>query len=168
MPNEAGSNPWLLGTVALSYALVAWAILYCCLDGVRAVNLGTVFLSIDVIAFLVATYLTGADQSWLFFLLFIRTADQTNTNFRRALAFAHFSVALYALLLVELVFIKHRVIGWPVEIFKLALLYGANLYIAMTARTAERVRDRMVGAIRLARDLVGQLRTQSRELDASA
>jgi signal transduction histidine kinase len=165
MPNEAGSNPWLLGTVVLSYALVAWAILYYCFDRVRAVSLGTVFLSIDVIAFVLAIYLTGADQSWLFFLLFIRTADQTNTNFRRALAFAHFSVGLYALLLVELTVVEHRVIAWPVEIFKLALLYGANLYIAMTARTAERVRDRMVGAIRLARDLVGQLRTQSRELD---
>ena len=165
MPNEAGSNPWLLGTVVLSYSLVAWAILYFCFDRVRAVNLGTVFLSIDVIAFVLAIYLTGADQSWLFFLLFIRTADQTNTNFRRALAFAHFSVGLYALLLVELAFVEHRTIAWPVEIFKVALLYGANLYIAMTARTAERVRNRMVGAIRLARDLVGQLRAQSRELD---
>jgi signal transduction histidine kinase len=165
LPNEPGSHPFLLGAVLLSYALVAWATLYCCFDRVRAINLGTVFLSIDVIAFLLAIYLTGADQSWLFFLLFIRTADQTNTNFRRALAFAHFSVVLYALLLVELVFVEHRAIAWPVEIFKLALLYGANLYIAMTARTAERVRDRMVGAIRLARDLVGQLRAQSRELD---
>ena len=165
MPDEPGSNPWLLGAVVLSYALISWVILYFCFDRIRAVNLGTVFLAIDVVAFLLAIYLTGANQSWLFFLLFIRTADQTNTNFRRALAFAHFSVALYVLLLIELAFVQHRAISWPVEIFKVLLLYGANLYIAMTARTAERVRERMVGAIRLARDLVAQLRTQSRELD---
>ena len=35
----------------------------------------------------------------------------------------------------------------------------------MTARTAERLRERMVGAIRLARDLVAQLQAKSRELD---
>jgi signal transduction histidine kinase len=35
----------------------------------------------------------------------------------------------------------------------------------MTARTAERLRERMVGAIRLARELVGRLQTQSRELE---
>jgi signal transduction histidine kinase len=165
MPDEPGSSPWLLGAVLLSYALIAWTILYWFFDRVRAVHLGTVFLSIDVVAFLLAIYLTGADQSWLFFLLFIRTADQTNTNFRRALAFAHFSVGLYVLLLLELAFVEHRAIVWPAEIFKVLLLYGANLYIAMTARTAERVRDRMVGAIRLARDLVTQLRAQSRELE---
>src|SRR4051812_21681007 len=165
VPDEPGSNPWLLGAVLLSYALIAWTILYWFFDRVRAVHLGTVFLSIDVVAFLLAIYLTGADQSWLFFLLFIRTADQTNTNFRRALAFAHFSVGLYVLLLLELAFVEHRAIVWPAEIFKVLLLYGANLYIAMTARTAERVRDRMVGAIRLARDLVTQLRAQSRELE---
>ena len=165
MPDEPGSNPWLLGAVVLSYALLSWAFLYFFFDRVRGVNLGTVFLSIDVAAFLLAIYLTGADQSWLFFLLFIRTADQTNTNFRRALAFAHFSVGLYVLLLLELALVEHRAILWPAEIFKVLLLYGANLYIALTARTAERVRNRMVGAIRLARDLVAQLRAQSRELD---
>jgi signal transduction histidine kinase len=165
VPDEPGANPWLLGAVVLSYALISWAILYVFFDRVRAVNLGTVFLSIDVVAFVLAIYLTGADQSWLFFLLFIRTADQTNTNFRRAIAFAHFSVGLYVLLLLELAFVEHRAILWAPEIFKVLLLYGANLYIAMTARTAERVRDRMVGAIRLARDLVAQLRTQSHELD---
>ena len=165
VPDEPGGNPWLLGAVVLSYALVSWGILYLFFDRIRAVNLGTVFLSVDVVAFVIAIYLTGANQSWLFFLLFVRTADQTNTTFRRAVAFAHFSVALYVLMLLELALVEHRALSWPVEIFKVLLLYGANLYIAMTARTAERVRERMVGAIRLARDLVAQLRAQSRELD---
>ena len=118
------------------------------------VHLGTLFLSLDVVVFVLAIYLTGADQSWLFFLLFIRAADQANTNFRRALGFAHLAVGLYALLLLELTLVEHRQIEWPTEIFKLFLLYGASLYVAMTARTAERLRERMVGAIRLARDLV--------------
>jgi len=113
----------------------------------------------------IAIYLTGGEKSWLFFLLFIRAADQANTNFRRALAFAHLAVALYGLMLLELTLIEHRTIDWAPEIFKLILLYGASIYVAMTAFTAERLRERMVGAIRLARDLVARLQAQSRELE---
>jgi len=165
VPDEPATHPDLLAAIVLGYSLVAWAILYEFFDRVTRVNLGTVFLMIDVAFFILAIYFTGADKSWLFFLLFIRTADQANTNFRRALAFAHLSVALYAVLLLELVLVEHRPIAWPVELFKLALLYGANVYVSMTARTAERVRNRMVGAIRLARDLVTELQTKQRELE---
>ena len=165
MPDEPGSHPMLLAAMALAYSLVSWAALYLFFDRVERVNLGTVFLSFDIVAFAVAIYLTGADKSWLFYLLFIRTADQTNTNFRRALAFAHASVAVYAALLVELAFVEHRPISWTTETFKILLLYGGNLYIAMTARTAERLRNRIVAAIRFARDLVTQVQDKSRELE---
>jgi len=165
MPDEPGSHPMLLGAMAFAYSLLSWAVLYLFFDRVQRVNLGTLFLSVDIVAFAVAIYLTGADKSWLFYLLFIRTADQTNTNFRRALAFAHASVAVYAALLLELVFVEHRPISWTAETFKILLLYGGNLYIAMTARTAERLRNRIVAAIRFARDLVVQVQDKSRELD---
>src|SRR5262245_3021712 len=154
MPDEPDAHPLLLAAFVLGYSVVSWAILYVFFERVRGVNLGTVFLSLDIVAFVVAIYLTGGEKSWLFYLLFIRTADQTNTNFRRALAFAHLSVALYAGLLFELAFVEHRSVSWAAEVFKLLLLYGGNLYIAMTARTAERLRNRIVAAIRYARDLV--------------
>jgi len=165
LPEEPDAHPLLLGAVVLGYSLASWGILYLFFDRVRRINLGTVFLSIDVFAFIVAIYLTGADRSWLFYLLFIRTADQTNTNFSRALAFAHLSVGLYAALLVELAVVEHRPVAWAAETFKILLLYGGNLYIAMTARTAERLRNRIVAAIRYARELVAELQDQSRELD---
>jgi signal transduction histidine kinase/CheY-like chemotaxis protein len=107
-------------------------------------------------------YMTGGDQSWLFFLLFIRVADQTNTNFRRALLFSHLAVASYAALVLYLAFVEHRPISWPAEIFKLAILYGANLYVSLTARTAESLRRRMVAAIRLARQYVGRAEESNR------
>src|SRR5262245_7350422 len=128
-------------------------------------NLGTIFLALDVVVFTIAIYLTGGDRSWLFFLVFIRTADQANTNFRRALVFAHLTVAAYAVMLLELQFVEGRTIAWQVESFKLALLYAANLYISLTARTAEGLRDRMLKAIRLSRNLVRQLQDQSHEVD---
>ena len=112
MPEEPDAHPLLLGAIVFGYSLASWGILYLFFDRVRRINLGTVFLSIDVVAFIVAIYLTGAEKSWLFYLLFIRTADQTNTHFGRAIAFAHLSVGLYAALLVELSLVEHR----PIEL----------------------------------------------------
>ena len=163
---EPDTYPILLGVVVLAYSLVSWAILYFFLDkGPPWLKLGTLFLAVDIAAWVAAIYLTGADKSWLFLLLFVRAADQAHTSFRRALMFAHLSVLAYALLLLELAFVEHRPIVWSTEIFKLLLLWGASVYITMSARTAERLRNRMVAAIRLSRDLVHRLRMQSDELE---
>jgi signal transduction histidine kinase/CheY-like chemotaxis protein len=166
---SAATPDWVLAltvtTSLLGYAVASWLLIALCFTRVRLFNVGTLFLGVDIVAFVWAIYLTGGDQSWLFFLLFIRVADQTNTSFRRALVFSHLTVISYALLLVYLALVEHRPIPWSTEAFKLLILYGANLYVSLTARTAEGMRTRMVGAIRLARDLVNQLQTQSRELE---
>ena len=166
VPDAGETHPLWVGVIGLAYSLVAWAVLYVGFAPLKPrVNLGTVFLALDVFVFIIAIYLTGGDRSWLFFLLFIRTADQANTTFKRALVFGHLSVAIYAAMLIELQLVEHRDVAWRAELFKIALLYGANLYVALTARTAERVRERMVAAIRLSRELVKQLQAQSHEVD---
>ena len=167
---STGETNWRLpitvGGTLLVYGLVSWAILYLFFERAKPrINLGTLFLALDIPAFVWVIYQTGADNSWLFFLLYIRVADQTNTNFKRALGFSHVAVASYAMLILYLAFVEHRPISWPAEAFKLLILYGANLYVSLTARTAERLRARMVAAIRLARDLVTRLQVQSQELD---
>jgi signal transduction histidine kinase/ActR/RegA family two-component response regulator len=163
---EPDTYPLLLGVVVLGYGFASWAILYFFFDkGPPWLKLGTLFLALDIAAFVAAIYLTGADKSWLFLLLFVRAADQAHTSFRRALEFAHLSVIAYALLLLELALVEHRPVVWSTEIFKLLLLWGASVYIAMSARTAENLRARMVAAIRLSRDLVHRLRMQSDELE---
>ena len=158
--------PIRIGAALLVYALASWALLALCFERAKPfVNLGTVFLALDIPAFVWVIYQTGADKSWLFFLLYIRVADQTNTTFRRALTFSHIAVASYLLLVLYVAFVEHRPISWSAEVFKLLILYGANLYVSLTARTAERRRARMVAAIRFARDMVSKLQTQSRELE---
>jgi signal transduction histidine kinase/CheY-like chemotaxis protein len=149
----------------LFYGLGSWAVLYLFYDRFERPNPGVVFLAVDIFAFAWVIYMTGADQSWLVLLLLIRVADQANTSFRRAFAFGLLSIAAYALVLIYVGFVQGRAVSWPTEVFKMILLYAGNFYVALTARTAERLRARMVGAIRLARDLVGRLQTQSRELD---
>ena len=167
---STGETDWRLplriGIALLIYALVSWAILYLYFEQAKPrLNLGTLFLALDIPAFVWVIYQTGADNSWLFFLLYIRVADQTNTTFKRALGFSHVAVASYALLILYLALVEHRPISWPAEVFKLLILYGANLYVSLTARTSERMRARMVGAIRFARGMVAKLQVQSRELD---
>src|SRR5205823_2072170 len=132
---------------------------------VDRLDLGVVFLGVDIFAFTWVIYVTGGDQSWLLLLLLIRVADQANTNFRRAIAFGFLSIGAYVALVLYLAFVERRAISWPAEFFKVVLLYAGNLYVALTARTAERLRARMVGAIRLARDVVAQLQTQSKDLE---
>ena len=167
VPDGSDARPWLFGAIVLGYSVASWLILRAAFDKVKRVNLGIVFLSIDVLVFVLGIYLTGGDRSWLFFLLFIRVADQANTSFKRALAFGHLCLAAYAAMLVELAFVEHREIVWPAELFKLLLLYAATWYLSLTARTAERVRARTVEAIRLSRELVTRLQEQSREVDAA-
>ncbi|MBZ5559831.1 MAG: response regulator [Acidobacteriia bacterium] len=159
--------PLTLGLGLLAYSLASWAVLHFFYERVTWPNLGITFLGIDMIAFVWIIYMTGADQSWLFLLLFMRVADQANTNFRRALAFGHLAVAGYGLLVLYIVFVEGRTVSWPAEAFKVFLLYAGNLYISLTARTAERMRARMVAAIRFARDLVARLQTQSAELEVA-
>jgi signal transduction histidine kinase/ActR/RegA family two-component response regulator len=158
--------PIRVGAALLVYALASWALLWRYFEKAKPfVNLGTVFLALDIPAFVWVIYQTGADKSWLLFLLYIRVADQTNTTFKRALVFSHIAVASYLLLILYVAFVEHRTISWSAEVFKLLILYGANLYVSVTARTAERLRARMVAAIRFARGMVSKLQTQSRELE---
>ena len=150
----------------LVYAAGSWGLLYLLFErALPRVNLGTLFLALDIPVFVWVIYETGADHSWLLFLLFIRIADQADTSARRVLRFSHLAVACYALLLVYLAWIEHRPIAWPTEASKLALLYGAALYMSMMAHATERVRDRMVSAIHSRREAVMKLQEQSRELD---
>jgi len=167
---SAGPTRWQLalriGGVLLVYSVASWVLLSLFFEKARPfVHLGTMFLALDIPIFVWLIYQTGAENSWLFYLLFIRVADQTNTTFRRALAFSHVAVASYLVLILYLAFVERRPISWPAESSKLMILYGANLYVSLTARTAEGLRERMIAAIRLAREVVAKLQTQSRELD---
>ena len=81
------------------YALASWVVLRLFFEKVKPfANLGTVFLALDIPAFVWVIYQTGGNNSWLFFLLYIRVADQANTTFRRAITFSHIAVASYLLL----------------------------------------------------------------------
>ena len=94
-------------------------------------------LALDVVLFTGAVYVTGADRSWLFPMVFMHVADQTATSFRRVLAFAHLAVICYLGLLLVVAAQPGAGVDWSTEVVKIALLYVMGVYTSFTARTAE-------------------------------
>ena len=155
---------WLL-TVYAVYGGTSWVVLQLYYARVERPDLGVVFLVTDILMLLLATYFTGGERSWLFLLLMVRVADQAATNFARVRLFAHASVLGYLLLLWYLASVEHRTISWRSEAAKVVILYSVNLYIALTAKTAEALRARTSAAIHVARRLIEELRTNQSHLE---
>jgi len=160
----AGAREVALGGAVVLYALAAWLVLRLLYDRTGPV-LGDIFLGLDLVAFLAVIYATGSDRSWFFFLLATRVADQTNTTFRRVLAFALAAFAGYLGLLAWLALGEGRPISWPAELTKLLAITAFNVYIAFTARTAEGLRASTARALRHSKELNAELEKRSRELD---
>ncbi len=150
--------------IALSYTVLSAAILYLFYGTTGKFDLGIFFLAADIFVFVSAIYFSGGYKSLLFFLMLIRVADQTNTSFRRVLVFLHVSVLAYIAMLFYIAHFEHHSFPLSLEIPKLCCIYFAGLYISLTARTAERLRNRTVASVRLARESIRRLEEQSKEL----
>jgi len=148
-----------------AYCVLSWLALRRFYARLRPFDLGLVFLVADLGVLTYAIYATGGDQSWIFFILGCRVADQTHRSVRRALAFAHLVPLSYALMLGYLVAVDGRAIAPLTEVTKLVSLYGVSLYIAITATIAEHRRRRMADAMRFSHEVIRQLREQSGQLD---
>jgi signal transduction histidine kinase/HPt (histidine-containing phosphotransfer) domain-containing protein len=150
--------------IALSYTVLSSAILYLFYGRTGKFDFGIFFLTTDIFVFVLAIYFSGGYKSLLFFILLIRVADQTNTSFKRVLIFVHVSILAYIAMLFYIVHFDHRSFPLSLEIPKLCCIYFAGLYVSLTARTAEQLRNRTVASIRLARESILRLETQSKEL----
>jgi signal transduction histidine kinase/HPt (histidine-containing phosphotransfer) domain-containing protein len=151
--------------VAFSYSLISWGILYLFFGRTGRFDLGVLFLTLDIVIFAAAVYFSGGQKSLLFFLFIVRVADQTSTNFKRVLWFAHLSPFIYVMLLFYLHYGEGEDISLAREVPKVFGIYLGNLYIAMTAIPAERLRNRTTAAMRLARKSILDLKAKSRDLE---
>ena len=154
-----------LTLIVVTYALLSWLLLYLLCPRIKLFDVGVFFLVVDVFVWTVAVYFAGGEKSWLFFILMMRVADQVNTSFKRALAFAHLPVLSYGLMLLYISVVEQRWISWPAEVTKMLYIYGANLYISLAARPAEQRRNKIAAAIRLARELILQLTEKSQQVE---
>lgn len=155
---------WAAGTALLfAHAFLSWGVLYRYYRFRARVDLSLVFLTTDLFVWTWLIYVTGAEQSWLFFLLSVRSADQTPTNFRRTFFFAHLGTLLYVAMLGYL-FMSGREVDWGAAWSKAAMIYGFNLYLSLAARTTESIRRKMSAAIQMSRELIRDLEQKQREL----
>src|SRR5215471_2268146 len=148
-----------------TYCLGSWVVLRSSYKKVRAFDLSLVFLIADLFFWVFAIYMTGADKSLLFFLGVVRVSDQVYTTFKRLLMFAHLSLLSYFLFILYLAAIEGRAVDWKMEILKMAYIYGANIYIAIASKPAERFRKRSADITRQVRRLNRQLVRNSKQLE---
>ena len=150
--------------IAEAYCLFSWLALVRYYGRVRIVDLGLVFLAVDMVLWTGAVYVSGGHTSWLFFLLALRVADQSFVSFRRAAAFAHFAPVCYLSMLAYQLHVDGVQIAWGPALAQLMFLYLSSLYLLMNGRNAEQLRKRTTAAVRLARDSIAQLQQRSVEL----
>ena len=136
-------RPSFSGMVLVVSALAAWSVLsWLALERwhgrTRAVDVTSAVALGDIVVWTLVVYFTGADRSLLWFLMLLRAADMRTASFHTVLRFGHVSVACYVLLLLYVAAVERRV-DWPVELVKIGLLYGANIYLALSAKAAEAV-----------------------------
>jgi len=154
--------PWTTVAIVLgAYCIVSTIILRLFFERALPFDLNLTFLILDVPLWTFCVYSSGAERSWLFYVLLMRVADQTQTTFRRCLGFAALVTICYGAMLFWVMVVDGRAIDPTVVAVKLIFIGAAGLYIALTARTAEVRRAQMGGAIRVSRDLIRQLEEYS-------
>jgi PAS domain S-box-containing protein len=158
---------WRLLALYTIYIVVSWLSLLVFYSAVRKFPLGQFFLLFDIFLFLIAIYYSGGEKSWLFFLLMVRTADQTRTTRRNTMLFAIASTAGYVLLMVYLAYFEKRALSIPAELTKIWFVFGSNIYLSFVAKASDDLRNIMVSAVRVSRDLIRQLQAQSTALQVS-
>jgi two-component system, sensor histidine kinase and response regulator len=163
------NQAWSTATVVLAaYCLLAWAALVAT-DRFAARDATLFFLGADMVMWTYAIYMSGAEDSRLFFILLMRVADQTQTTFRRCLAFLAWGTICYASMMAWVRFVDLRHVDFTPATVKLIFIIVSGIYIALTARTAEQRRRQIRDAGRMSRDLIRQLEERSADLhDARA
>jgi len=156
--------PWVTITIILAaYCAASWVILATWYGNVR-LNLALAFLVVDVPIWTLALYFSGAEQSWMFFILFMRVADQTQSSFARCFAFTALGTLSYAAMIGWVVLVDHRALLTSAATIKLVFIFFGGVYISLTARASEKRRGNLANAVRMARELVRQLELQSAQL----
>lgn len=159
--------PWAtlrsLALAFLAYNAMSWATLQVVPAGFTAWA-SLLFLGLDPFVWMIAVYMTGGEDSWLYVLPLIRVSDQLHTSRRRALVFTVIGVAAYVTMLTYIAIVDGRPSAWSGQAGRIALLAGCGTYLAMTAGAAERLRQQLANAVRTARASIQQLQDQSAEL----
>lgn len=155
---------FLYAFVTISYAFMAWVMLRLHYQKQTSFDMGLFFLCIDLFFYSWLVYLSGGNESWLVFILAVRTADQILTKFNRVLLFSILTIASYICLLLFLHFVDHKQINVSVETAKILVLAVFNVYMLMMVPIAEQLHRRALKSVRLAKDEIQNRQKVEEEL----
>jgi signal transduction histidine kinase/CheY-like chemotaxis protein len=161
----SGSEAALVVGVLVGYAIAAWAVLAWGWGRAGSIDLGDVFFGLDLLPLMFVVYITGANQSFMWFVFVARAADQVAISFRHALVFSHLATAAYATVVIWVSWGEGRVVDWPVEIAKISFLYILCLYITLSARAVAARRKKFDAARRMAEQAVRDADDRRRDLE---
>jgi signal transduction histidine kinase/CheY-like chemotaxis protein len=157
--------PMLIVALA-AYCLLSWLAIWRWYRPHGRVTVENVVLLLDPIMMALAVYATGGTESLMFPIFTVQVADQSPGTVRsRPLLFAHINVFVYGSMLLWQVAVDGVAVPWNIEVVTIVILYGANLYLGLTARSAEKLRAQTSEAIRIARAAIGRLQAQSVQID---
>ena len=162
--------PWSreLSAAALfyaSYALVSWLALAALYRPEETRDLARIFLRLDLIAASLLVAVTGGAASWLFFVPWVRVADQVTGGVRRCGEFVPLCLLSHtAGIVLGSVWLGYTP-NWALETLKIAGCTTLALHVALTSRIAEKMRSRTRATLDLAGDAINELRQKSKELE---
>ncbi|HEY2188451.1 MAG TPA: hypothetical protein VGH48_07815, partial [Caldimonas sp.] len=147
----------LLLATNVGYALVSWLALRAWYGRTGALDLGLLFLHLDILVWLLN--LRHFEHVHLFFgcLLLVRVADQVGDGFRRAIYFNHVVVAAYLAYACWIWRYRPADAFWSDRLTIAATMYLLGTYLAFTGLVIERLRGRVHRAMQAARALVASL-----------
>ena len=160
-------NYLIIVTVFLSYALFSWLLLYRFYSASGWFDLSFLFLNVDIVFYILAVHHADHGQPWFAFFLLVRVADQVGISFRRAIYFAHVIPVAYCSYIGLLYWMgqQNQSTSWQESFMLTMMMYLIGLYIALTARLIEQLRNRNRQTVRKARDLVQQLEQKTKALE---
>ena len=158
----------LLLVLNIGYAALSWATLRAWYGRTGALDLGLLFLHLDILVWL--PNLRHLEQAHLFVacLLLVRVADQVGYGFRRAIYFNHVVLAAYLAYSCWIWRYRPAEALWADRLTIAATMYLLGIYLAFTGLVSERLRSRVRQAMQTARDLVDSLEQKKLALETQA
>ena len=150
------------------YVVSSWLVLRAWYGRTGRIDLGFVFLHLDVLVWLVN--LRHFEHVHLFFalLLLVRVADQVGYGFRRAIYFNHVVLVAYLWYAWWVWAYRPAETFWIDRLTIAATMYLLGIYLAFTGLVSERLRNRVHHAVHAARTLVASLELKTHALETQA
>jgi signal transduction histidine kinase/ActR/RegA family two-component response regulator len=152
-----------LAAINLGYAAFAMLAVRLLYQRLGQLDISLLFLHLDVLVMMASVHHVQGAQPLFAFVLLVRVADQIGYGFKRALYFNHVVAAAYLGYMLWL-YVQGPDVDWSRRLILAVTLYCMGVYIAVSALSVERLRNRMGAAVRQSRALLVQLESNSKVL----